>query len=93
MRVLLASALLAVTVACGGRQVNVETAPRAAASVTLRFTNNDTGPVNVYVVNNGQDTFLKNVADDTEVDTLLYVFGLGFNFGSLPVYGGGAATQ
>jgi hypothetical protein len=35
-------------------------------------------------------TFLKNIADDTEVDTLLYVFGLGFNFGSLPVYGGGA---
>lgn len=35
-------------------------------------------------------TFLKNIADDNEVDTLLYIFGLGFNFGSLPVYGGGA---
>ena len=68
MRVLLASMLLAVTAACGGRQVNVETAPRATASVMLRFTNNDTGPVNVYVVNNGQDTFLKNVAAKTTED-------------------------
>jgi hypothetical protein len=32
-------------------------------------------------------TFLKNIPDDNQVDTLLYVFGLGFNFGSLPVYG------
>jgi hypothetical protein len=32
-------------------------------------------------------TFLKNIPADNEVDTLLYVFGLGFNFGSLPVYG------
>lgn len=32
-------------------------------------------------------TFLKNIPDDNEADTLLYVFGLGFNFGSLPVYG------
>jgi hypothetical protein len=32
-------------------------------------------------------TFLKNIPDDNEVDTLLYIFGLGFNFGSLPVYG------
>jgi hypothetical protein len=32
-------------------------------------------------------TFLKNLPSDNEVDTLLYVFGLGFNFGSLPVYG------
>jgi hypothetical protein len=32
-------------------------------------------------------TFLKNLPGDNEVDTLLYVFGLGFNIGSLPVYG------
>jgi hypothetical protein len=38
-------------------------------------------------------TFLKNIADENEVDTLLYIFGLGFNFGNLPVYGGGAATE
>jgi hypothetical protein len=32
-------------------------------------------------------TFLKNLPDDNEVDALLYIFGLGFNFGTLPVYG------
>jgi hypothetical protein len=32
-------------------------------------------------------TFLKNMPGDNEVDALLYVFGLGFNFGALPVYG------
>lgn len=34
-------------------------------------------------------TFLKNVPADDEISALLYVFGLGFNFGSLPVYGSG----
>jgi hypothetical protein len=32
-------------------------------------------------------TFLKNIPDDNDVSALLYIFGLGFNFGSLPVYG------
>jgi hypothetical protein len=62
MRALLAGVLLAVTAACGSRQVNVETAPRTSAAVSLRFTNNDNNAVNVYVVNNGNDLFLKQVA-------------------------------
>ena len=62
MRALLAGALLMATVACGGRKVDVETAPKAtAAAVTLHFTNNDNSAVNVYVVNNGTDHFLKQV--------------------------------
>ena len=32
-------------------------------------------------------TFLKNLPGDGETDALLYIFGLGFNFGALPVYG------
>jgi hypothetical protein len=32
-------------------------------------------------------TFLKNLPDENEIDALLYTFGLGFNFGALPVYG------
>jgi hypothetical protein len=32
-------------------------------------------------------TFLKILPDDGQADALLYVFGLGFNFGALPVYG------
>jgi hypothetical protein len=67
MRALLAGALLVVTVACGGRKVDVETAPKASAAVTLHFTNNDNSAVNVYVVNQGTDMFLKQVpANSTE---------------------------
>ena len=65
MRVLLAGMLLVAAVACGGRQVDVETAPKTAAAVTLNFTNNDANAVNVYVVADGNDTFLKQVAANT----------------------------
>ena len=79
MRALLAGLLLVATVGCGQRQVNVETAPRTTAAVTLNFTNNDTNPVNVYVVNDGNDMFLKQVpANTTE---------------AIPVSGVAAGTQ
>ena len=68
MRALLAGLLLVATVACGKRQVNVETAPRTTAAVTLNFTNNDANAVNVYVVNGGTEMFLKQVAaNSTEI--------------------------
>jgi hypothetical protein len=79
MRGLLTGMLLAATVACGKRQVNVETAPKAAAATTLHFTNNDNSAVNVYVVNNGNDLFLKQVAANSTED--------------IPVAGIPAATQ
>jgi len=67
MRALLAGALLMATVACGSRKVDVSTAPKATAAVTLHFTNNDNSAVNVYVVNEGTDHFLKQVpANSTE---------------------------
>ena len=68
MRALLAGVLLVVTAACGGRKVNVETAPRTSAEVTLHFTNNDNSAVNVYVVNQGTDHFLKQVAANSTED-------------------------
>ena len=68
MRALMAGALLLVGAACGGRQVNVETAPRESAAVTLRFTNNDNSAVNVYVVNQGTEVFLKQVAANSTED-------------------------
>ena len=68
MRALLAGLLLATTAACGGRKVNVETAPKTSAAVTLRFTNSDNSAVNVYVVNNGTDLFLKQVAANSTED-------------------------
>ena len=79
MRALLAGVLLAVTAGCGGRQVKVETAPKTVAAVSLRFTNNDNNAVNVYVVNNGNDVFLKQVAANSTED--------------LPVAGVTAGTQ
>ena len=68
MRALLAGLLLTVTAACGGRKVNVETAPKTSAAVTLHFTNNDNNAVNVYVVNQGSDLFLKQVAANSTED-------------------------
>jgi hypothetical protein len=68
MRALLAGVLLVATVACGGRQVKVETAPKTSAAVTLHFTNNDNSAVNVYVVNQGTDLFLKQVAANSTED-------------------------
>lgn len=68
MRALLAGVLLAVTAGCGGRKVNVETGPPAPTAVTLHFTNNDNSAVNVYVVNQGTDLFLKQVAANSTED-------------------------
>jgi hypothetical protein len=71
MRALLAGVLLlAATVGCGKRQVKVETAPKpsAAATVMLHFTNNDNSAVNVYVVNQANDLFLKQVAANSTED-------------------------
>jgi len=79
MRALLAGMLLAVTAACSSRQVNVETAPKTSAAVSLHFTNNDNAAVNVYVVNNGTDLFVKQVAANSTED--------------LPVAGVTAGTQ
>lgn len=68
MRALLAGLLLVATTACGSRQVNVETGPPATTAATVRFTNNETTAVNVYVVNQGSDLFLKQVAANTTED-------------------------
>ena len=77
MRAFLAGVLLVVSAACGGRQVNVETAPKTGASVTLHFTNNDNSAVNVYVVNNGADTFLKQVAANSTEDVAVPAIPVG----------------
>ena len=38
-------------------------------------------------------TFLKTLKGSDEPSVLMYMFGLGFNFGNLPKYGGGAAAE
>ena len=63
MRMLLASlALVFAATACGPRQVEVSTGPQPAADVSIRFTNNLTQAVNLYVTSGGTDVFLKQVA-------------------------------
>src|SRR5215216_2355466 len=64
MRSFIASLAIAVTMsACGPRQVEVTTGPApAAADVSIRFTNNLTQAVNLYVTSAGTDVFLKQVA-------------------------------
>ena len=63
MRTLLVSLAIAATMtACAGRHVEVRTGPTPAADVSLRFTNNLSQAVNVYLTTGGSDTFLKQVA-------------------------------
>ena len=67
MKILIATLALVVaaTSACGPRQVEVTTGAQPAADVSLRFTNNLTQAVNLYVTSAGTDIFLKQVAANT----------------------------
>ncbi len=71
MRVLLSSLALVAAVATSGcvhRQVEVTTGPEPVADVSLRFTNNLSQAVNVYITSGGSDVFLKQVsANSVEV--------------------------
>ena len=69
MKLLLAAlALIVTTSACGPRQVEVTTGAQPAADVSIRFTNNLTQAVNLYVTSGGTDVFLKQVsANSVEV--------------------------
>jgi hypothetical protein len=65
MKLLIASLALiaaATTSACAPRQVEVTTGAQPAADVSIRFTNNLTQAVNLYVTSGGTDVFLKQVA-------------------------------
>jgi len=65
MKILIASLafmLAATTSACAGRQVEVTTGPEPVADLSLRFTNNLSQAVNLYVTTGGTDVFLKQVS-------------------------------
>ena len=53
--------------ACAPRQVEVRTAPTQATQVSLQVNNNLTQAVNVYIVLNGTDTFLRQVGANSSV--------------------------
>lgn len=60
-----AVALLALAVACTGRQVEVGTGPETGAAVeapAVRVTNSLTQAVNVYVVTEGREVYVAQVA-------------------------------
>ena len=59
---LLFAALSISAVACGPRQVEVTTGAQPVADVSIRFTNNLTQSVNLYVTSGGTDVFLKQIA-------------------------------
>jgi len=59
---LLLAAITISAAACGPRQVEVSTGAQPAADVSIRFTNNLTQAVNLYVTSGGTDVFLKQVA-------------------------------
>lgn len=63
MKILVAALVL--LAACGPRQVEVTTGPQPAADVSIRFTNNLTQAVNLYVVSGGTDVFLKQVGSSS----------------------------
>lgn len=53
--------------ACGPRKAEVRTAPAAASQVTVEVQNKLTQGVNVYVVQNGNKTFLRQVNANSTV--------------------------
>ena len=56
----------AAATACGGRQVEVRTAPTTASEQAVQVTNNLSQAVNVYVtVTGGNELFLRQVAANT----------------------------
>jgi hypothetical protein len=57
--------MLAVASGCSARQVEVRTAPTTASAVSVEVKNNVNQAVNVYVTQNGTDTFLKQVPANT----------------------------
>lgn len=67
MRTMMAAVLLALAAACGPRQAEVRTAPEAARApeLAVHVTNNLSQAVNVYVVNDGTDLFLRQVPANT----------------------------
>lgn len=75
IRKLMSSALLSATLvggllgaaACGPRQVEVRTAPSEASPLSLEVRNSLTQAVNVYVVQGGTRTFLRQVPGGSTV--------------------------
>jgi hypothetical protein len=76
-RLLVLTAGVVLSAACGPRQVEVRTAPAAQTQITLQVNNGLNQGVNVYVVMNGTETFLRQVAGNSNVAVPIQGFAPG----------------
>jgi hypothetical protein len=81
-RALFSALLIGATItACGPRKAEVRTAPTAASSVTVEVQNHLTQAVNVYVVQNNNKTFLRQVNANSTVSVPVQGFASGATVG------------
>jgi len=88
-------AMIAMVVGCRHRQVEVRTAPPAAArasGVSVQVNSTLSQAVNVYVTANGTDTFLRQVAANSSVTIPVQGFAAGSTVGLKAVTADGART-
>jgi len=62
---MLLAVVVATATACGPRQVEVRTSPTTASGAQVQVNNTLTDAVNVYVAQNGTDTFLRQVGPNS----------------------------
>ena len=77
VRILFLALAVVVAPACGSRKVEVRTAPAAAPQVAVQVNNNLAQAVNVYVTMNGTDTFLRQVAANSNATIPVQGFATG----------------
>ncbi|HTE45795.1 MAG TPA: hypothetical protein VK636_11160 [Gemmatimonadaceae bacterium] len=94
VRLLVSAVATVATAACGKRAVEVRTAPPAqqAAQPTIQVKNTLTQGVNVYVVANGTETFLRQVAAASTTSVPVTGFAPGSTVGLKAVTVDGAKT-
>jgi D-alanyl-D-alanine dipeptidase len=87
-----ATAIAAVTAACGKRAVEVRTAPAQQAPVSIQVDNTTNQAVNVYVVANGVETFLRQVSAMSKTSVPVPGIAAGTTVGLKAVTADGART-
>lgn len=91
-RPFLVVAMIASASACGPRQAEVRTAPAQQSAVSVEVRNTVSQAVNVYVTLNGTDTFLRQVAANSNVTIPVQGFAAGSTVGLKAVTLDGART-
>lgn len=92
VRLLVLAVATVATAGCGKRAVEVRTAPAQQAQVAILVKNALNQAVNVYVVSNGTETFLKQVAASSNASVPVQGFAPGTTVGLKAVTADGART-